>query len=165
MAVIATNVSDGRISSIMQSATEVPADTAEIEYHLLNDAEFDALRALGEQLRVDGLNPMTDAVWDGAAFIAVPDTRPFVDVTSDIAEIELPGSANLTFQVLKPDGTNNTTFSGTRIASIFGRLMKMTFVDGVAPKAFAPTESGHYDLASQADVKIKTPLRVTAVEV
>lgn len=165
MAVIATNVSDGRISSIMQSATVAPPDTAEIEYHLLDDTEFAALKELGEQLRADGLNPTTHVLWDGITFIAAPDTRPYVDITSDVVEIELPLAANLTFQILKLDGTDNTTFNGNRIAWIFGRLMKLTFLDGVASKTFTPIETGYYDLASQADVRIKTPLRITVVEV
>lgn len=165
MAVIATNVSDARISSIMQSATEAPADTAEIEYHLLDDAEFDALKVLGRQLQADGRRLMADVIWGGSAFIASPDTRPFVRVSSDVAEIELPGSATLTFQVLRVDGTDNTTFGGTRIAKIFERLMKLTFVNGVATKVFTPVETDRYNLASQADVKLEDPLRITVVEV
>lgn len=165
MAVIAINTSDGHISSIMQSATEAPVDTAEIAYILLDDAEFDALRALGEQVRADGLSPMTDVMWDGSVFVAAPDVRPYVDVTSDVAEIEMPGSATLTFQVLKPDGTDNTAFNGSRIAQIFGRLMKLTFTNGVAVKGFSPIETDYYDLRSNADVRIKTPLRITVVEV
>lgn len=151
--------------SIQPNATVAPPDTATIMFILRSEAEFIQDKALADSIKDSGRSWQEYTEWDGSNFIELADDRAFVRVTSDVAEIELPGSATLTFQVLKADGTDNTTFNGVRIYEIFGRLMKLTFSNGVALKTFTPTETGKVEFNSDTSVRLEGPLRITVVEV
>jgi len=174
MAVIAVHTSNNRISSIRPNDTVADPDTAEFFYIVLNDTELADLVDLHTQAKANGRPPSAVILWDGNAFVLAPDNRPFVDITSDLSEIEMAADgsvavpATLTIQVLKTDGSNNTTFSGTRTGRIFGRFMKFSFTNGLATKVYIPrttSDQGVRRLESNAAIKIKTPAEIKVVEV
>lgn len=159
---IATNKPTG---SIQRNANDALPPTADIFYVVLDEAEFAVAEELAKQITASGRSWIEYMEWNGSVFVELTDDRAFIRVTSDVAEIELPGSAALTFQVLKPDGTDNTTFNGVRIYEIFERLMKLTFANGMASKTFTPSDTGRVEFNSDVSVKLEDPLRITVVEV
>lgn len=155
------------------NATEPPTETTSRYFPEIDATHMAALSDIRVALAGDGRE--TTVLWDDVAKepIAPTDTRPYVDVTADKTEIDADGvdEAIITFTVLRPDGTPNTTFTATRRfktpPGILGdrqRNIRLSFTNGVATKSLKTTKSGDYTVKSNYLFKVKTPVTVSAYE-
>ena len=127
------------------------------------EVQMDEYFALRQQAADEQRNAyITEANGD---LTLAPDTRPFINVTADKAEIDADGidAVTLTVRLLNADGSPKTSFNGTVKAEIFGLFrVRFVFVSGVATKALRTTQSGIYVLQSTDDYRLKTDVMVEA---
>lgn len=125
------------------------------------------LRALEAQLSQSGRSALTARVQYADGVLSLPpDTRPYLRITSDKAEIEADGvdTATITFEVLRQSGSVNTGFSATHTFTMYGRILRLRFTAGVATKPFRTTQSGVYSLNSTDDYRLESPFSLLAYE-
>lgn len=145
-----------------------PSDALPIIYGALDRTKLGQYRQLQTEQVQDGMDGFV--LWNDGLLQKQPDNRPFVEVTSDKAEIDADGAevAVITFRLLNADGTPDLSTVTKKIRMDFGqermRSFKLGFVSGVATKNFKTAKSGEYQVYSNRTIKVKTRLTVEAFE-
>jgi len=95
--------------------------------------------------------------WDGAAIVEQTDTRPRLRFTPDVVDVDTgEPPVNVTAEILKPDGTVDTTFNGRRLLEIDDdRNLRFIFVNGVATIQVRTNRGYSLVLPPQVDFRLE----------
>lgn len=155
--------SDSRIVGWQRSgkATDVPPGDAEKDHV---EADLQAYFAAEKALRDSGRD--VEIYWQGGALVVAQDQRPRARITFSKGEVNADGqdTVDMTVTALNAQGNTATGFNATRKVTLFGRRLKLTFVNGVAVKTLRFTESGLHSLASNNEIQLETPASLDVVE-
>jgi len=143
----------------------IPPDTDERQHLEADDAMMALWRSTKTAMKVAAQGGAPQ--WSGTTIIRPADTRPYLRIESDKAEIAADGidSTTVTVTVLNDDGTTKTGFDADRLFTTeSGRVWKLSFTRGVATKVFRTKTSGTFDVVNTMDFRLEKPFMVTAFE-
>lgn len=104
-----------------------------------------------------------------------PDPRFFLDISVDVThrvagdphvgEVIADGvdTAVVSFTALNANGTVRTGFNARRKADLFGRIVALQFVNGIATKNFRTRTSSRFEISSHPLVRLQAPFVLEAV--
>ncbi len=172
-------VDNGNVTGFHESgrATELPPDEGSRIYVDATDNTLIAdYRTLRDQISAEGRS--VSVQWDGTQLVVPPDNRPTVRITVDrapdvnegiiIMDSDGVDSVNFTVELLRSDGTVNTSFSGMRLLpfeSVNGmdERLKLEFIAGVASRAVKARLPGNYLIRSADKFKLEASVNILAV--
>ncbi len=125
----------------------------------IDDTMSETLRILGEASRSDGREGIIE--WnDGSPGLPV-ETRPLIDILINGSSSDIMVEVGSNFEVQL---TMTPPYDGNLVIPVFNRRFLFNFVGGVATKQIAVTESKEYNISSDSNFRVVTPITIDAVE-
>ncbi len=144
-----------------------PPDNVNHRHVGVNESEFATYQFLTEQARQEQRDEeISHNVGTGAVTLAA-DTRPIFEVIADKVEIVADGIDEVTLTITKKllGGSTHIGFNTNIKTRLFERLVRLTFVNGIAIKTFKTTVGDTYRLDSNPRYKLIDSIEIDAVEV
>lgn len=146
-------------------AKTIPTDTSQhsfVEVDEAKVAEYEAAKmSLADERRLDRPKLVNGQIVVGT------DNRPVIDITLNKSSVLADGTDGITatFTALNKQGNTATGFNQTVLfETLNGRLLSLSFVNGVATKVIKMPVSGNFRIESNDKVKIKSAASIQAVE-
>ncbi len=125
----------------------------------IDDEDAALIRLLEQQARTDGRDVAVE--WRDGAPLLPDDIRPLIDVLINGSSANIMVVVGSSFDVQL---TITPALTREIVIPVFERRFLFNFVDGVATKSIAVTESKEYNISSDSNFRVVTPITIDAVE-